>query len=46
VLQGTDGAGSDLDIGDEVELVYRRHHEAQGFHNYYWKCRSEKGGRP
>jgi hydroxymethylglutaryl-CoA synthase len=36
VLQATDGAP---EIGDQVELVYRRYHEGQGFHNYYWKAR-------
>lgn len=47
VLQGTDtgGDGDAIDIGTRVELVYRRYHEAQRFHNYYWKCRAEEGGR-
>jgi hydroxymethylglutaryl-CoA synthase len=44
VLQGTDGAGGDVEIGSPVELVYRRHHEGQGFHNYYWKCRPAREG--
>ena len=26
-----------LDAG--AEIVFRRLHEASGFHNYYWKCR-------
>ncbi|HKP17333.1 MAG TPA: OB-fold domain-containing protein [Gaiellaceae bacterium] len=44
VLQGTDGAARDVEIGSSVELVYRRHHEGGGFHNYYWKYRTVNGG--
>lgn len=39
VLQTTDCDATSFDIGTPVELVYRRYHEGQGFHNYYWKCR-------
>jgi hydroxymethylglutaryl-CoA synthase len=47
VLQGTDtgGDGAAIDIGTRVEFVYRRYHEGQRFHNYYWKCRAEEGAR-
>jgi hydroxymethylglutaryl-CoA synthase len=46
VLQGTDTGDRAVEIGTRVELVYRRYHEGQGFHNYYWKCRPEQEGEP
>ncbi len=36
----TDGDPAEVKIGMPVEVVFRRLHEASGFHNYYWKCRS------
>ena len=42
VVQGTDVGDTTVDIGTRVELVYRRYHEGQRIHNYYWKCRPEQ----
>jgi len=28
-----------ITVGMPVELTFRRFHEGQGIHNYYWKCR-------
>ncbi len=30
-------------IGMRVELTFRKVHEGADFHNYYWKCRPERG---
>ena len=30
-------------IGMRVELTFRKMHEGGEFHNYYWKCRPERG---
>jgi len=30
-------------IGMRVELTFRKMHEGAEFHNYYWKCRPERG---
>jgi hydroxymethylglutaryl-CoA synthase len=38
-LSMTDGAPEEVEIGMSAEIVFRRLHEASGFHNYYWKCR-------
>jgi 3-hydroxy-3-methylglutaryl CoA synthase len=38
-LSMTDGDPEDVKIGMPLDLVFRRLHEASGFHNYYWKCR-------
>ena len=32
-----------VNIGMRVELCFRKMHEGGGFHNYYWKCRPERG---
>ncbi len=38
-LQMTDRNPADVRIGQPVELTFRRMYEAEGFTNYYWKCR-------
>jgi 3-hydroxy-3-methylglutaryl CoA synthase len=38
-LMMTDRNPADVRIGQRVELTIRRVYEAEGFHNYYWKCR-------
>ena len=32
-----------VQIGMRVELTFRKQHEGADFHNYYWKCRPERG---
>ena len=32
-----------VEIGMRVELTFRKQHEGGEFHNYYWKCRPERG---
>jgi 3-hydroxy-3-methylglutaryl CoA synthase len=32
-----------VSIGMRVELTFRKVHEGGEFHNYYWKCRPERG---
>ncbi len=39
LVQMTDYEYESVKIGDRVELVFRRMHEAGGYHNYYWKAR-------
>ncbi len=39
-LSMTDADPDDVEIGMPVDIVFRRLHEASGFYNYYWKCRS------
>jgi 3-hydroxy-3-methylglutaryl CoA synthase len=38
LVQMTDSDYRDVKIGLEVELVFRKMHEAGNFHNYYWKA--------
>ncbi|MFL6213257.1 MAG: 3-oxoacyl-[acyl-carrier-protein] synthase III C-terminal domain-containing protein [Blastocatellia bacterium] len=38
-LQMTDRNPADVHIEQEVEMTFRRMYEAEGFTNYYWKCR-------
>jgi len=38
-LQMTDRDPAEVRIEQEVELTFRRMYEAEGFTNYYWKCR-------
>jgi uncharacterized OB-fold protein len=38
-LQMTDRNPADVRIGQPVEMTFRRMYEAEGFTNYYWKCR-------
>jgi 3-hydroxy-3-methylglutaryl CoA synthase len=38
-LQMTDRNPADVRIEQEVEMTFRRLYEAEGFTNYYWKCR-------
>jgi hydroxymethylglutaryl-CoA synthase len=35
----TDVNPSDVHIGMEIQLTFRRLHDGAGFHNYYWKAR-------
>ncbi len=39
LVQMTDYEYESVKIGDRVELVFRKMHEAGGYHNYYWKAR-------
>jgi hypothetical protein len=32
-------------IDQTVELTFRKIYEAEGFSNYYWKCRPIRAGR-
>jgi hydroxymethylglutaryl-CoA synthase len=41
-LQMTDRNPADVRIGQEVEMTFRRMYEAEGFTNYYWKCRPRR----
>ncbi|MEE8204941.1 MAG: OB-fold domain-containing protein, partial [Dehalococcoidales bacterium] len=43
IMQMTDTEAGEAKVGLEVELVFRRLHQAGGFHNYYWKCRPLRG---
>ncbi len=38
-LQMTDRDPADVRIDQPVEMTFRRLYEAEGFMNYYWKCR-------
>jgi uncharacterized OB-fold protein len=38
-VQGTDCEPSEMEVGKEVELVYRRLHQGGGHPVYYWKAR-------
>jgi hydroxymethylglutaryl-CoA synthase len=38
-LMMTDRNPADVKIGQCVEMTFRRLYEAEGFTNYYWKCR-------
>jgi hydroxymethylglutaryl-CoA synthase len=38
-LMMTDRNPTDVKIGQSVEMTFRRLYEAEGFTNYYWKCR-------
>jgi hydroxymethylglutaryl-CoA synthase len=38
-LQMTDRNPAEVRIEQEVEMTFRRMYEAEGFTNYYWKCR-------
>ena len=38
-LMMTDRNPADVRIEQEVEMTFRRIYEAEGFINYYWKCR-------
>ena len=38
-LMMTDRDPAQVGIGQEVEMTFRRVYEAEGFTNYYWKCR-------
>ncbi len=39
LTQMTDCEMEDVKVGEKVELVFRKMHEAGGYHNYYWKAR-------
>jgi uncharacterized OB-fold protein len=38
-LMMTDRNPADVRIDQTVEMTFRRIYEAEGFTNYYWKCR-------
>lgn len=38
----TDCEPEKVQIGDEVEMTFRRMHSAGGVHNYFWKCRPRR----
>lgn len=38
-LQMTDRDPAQVKIGQKVEMTFRKLYEADGFKNYYWKCR-------
>jgi 3-hydroxy-3-methylglutaryl CoA synthase len=38
-LMMTDRNPAEVEIEQEVEMTFRRLYEAEGFANYYWKCR-------
>jgi hydroxymethylglutaryl-CoA synthase len=38
-LMMTDRNPAEVKIGQSVEMTFRRLYEAEGFTNYYWKCR-------
>ena len=39
LVQMTDYEPGSVKIGDRVEMVFRKMHDAGGYHNYYWKAR-------
>jgi uncharacterized OB-fold protein len=41
--QVTDRDPKALKVGMPMELTFRRIHEAQGIHNYFWKCKPARG---
>jgi len=41
-LQMTDRNPADVRIDQSLEMTFRRLYEAEGFTNYYWKCRPER----
>jgi len=41
-LQMTDRIPGDVKIDQSVEMTFRRLYEAEGFTNYYWKCRPKR----
>jgi uncharacterized OB-fold protein len=38
-LTMTDRNPAEVKIGQPVEMTFRRLYDAEGFRNYYWKCR-------
>ena len=40
--QMTDVDPDDVEIDMPIELVFRRHHDAGGLHNYFWKARPRR----
>lgn len=42
ICEMTDVDPSQLDIGMEVEMTFRRLYEAEGLHNYAWKARMKR----
>ena len=41
-VQMTDRNPADVKIDQSVEMTFRRLYEAEGFTNYYWKCRPKR----
>lgn len=42
-LDGTDTDGFEIERGMDVRLTFRRIHDGEKFHNYYWKARPPRG---
>ena len=42
VCEMTDCEPEKVQIGDQVEMTFRRMHTAGGVHNYFWKCRPRR----
>jgi 3-hydroxy-3-methylglutaryl CoA synthase/uncharacterized OB-fold protein len=42
-MELTDVDASDVQIGDRVEMVFRRLSTSDGIHNYFWKARPVRG---
>lgn len=42
-VQMTDRNPADVKIDQTVEMTFRRLYDAEGFANYYWKCRPRRG---
>jgi len=43
--QMTDADPNEVKIGLPVEFTFRLMHDVAGFHNYFWKCRPQRGGK-
>lgn len=43
-LELTDVDAAEVDVGDRVEMTFRRLSTADGLHNYFWKARPCRGG--
>jgi uncharacterized OB-fold protein len=41
--QMTDRDPENLKVGMQMELTFRRIHDALGVHNYFWKCLPARG---
>jgi 3-hydroxy-3-methylglutaryl CoA synthase len=41
--QMTDRDPDNIEVGMEMEVTFRRIHDALGIHNYFWKCRPVRG---
>lgn len=41
--QMTDRDPTKIEVGMPMELTFRKMHDSQGIHNYFWKCRPARG---